>query len=136
MYIHPFFPPSLPTYRLTHPILLLPSPHSYQSIVEMLTGLTSTDSATWPDALHKVRQRQKELKMVDSALVFHIKDVYRERLKGLIRQAADVSVPMEAALMRGETVTDKDAKEAKLRNVIGAAMLLMRLMRQFLEVSR
>ena len=100
----------------------------------MLTGLTSTDPSTWPDALHKVRQRQKELKMVDSALVFHIKDVYRERLKGLIRQAADVSVPMEAALMRGETVADTDAKEAKLRNVIGAAMLLMRLMRQFLEV--
>ena len=44
-----------------------------EAIVEMLTSLTATESGAWPDALHRVRQRQKELRMVDSALVFHIK---------------------------------------------------------------
>lgn len=44
-----------------------------EAIVGMLTSLTQTDPSAWPDALHVVRQRQKELKMVDSALVFHIK---------------------------------------------------------------
>lgn len=101
-----------------------------QSIVEMLTSLTSTPSETWPDALHKVRQRQKELKMVDSALVFHIKDVYRERLKGLIRQASDAALPLEAG-----TAVDVEGTEGKLRKTVGASMLLMRLMRQFLEVN-
>jgi hypothetical protein len=137
-----------------------------ESIVEMLTSLTATDAAAWPDALHRVRQRQKELKMVDSALVFHIKvrvdsfihlwagvgssiwgenghqpssltgttndhqDVYRERLKGLIRQAAEASLPLEA----GAEGAEKEALEGKLRKTVGAAMLLMRLMRQFLEV--
>ncbi len=101
-----------------------------QSIVEMLTSLTASSPDTWPDALHKVRQRQKELKMVDSALVFHIKDVYRERLKGLVRQAGEAALPLEAG-----TAADAEGSAGKLRKTVGAAMLLMRLMRQFLEVN-
>lgn len=100
-----------------------------EAIVGMLTSLTQTGPDAWPDALHRVRQRQKELKMVDSALVFHIKDVYRERLKGLIAQAAEAALPLEAG-----TAEDVAAVEGKLRTTVGAAMLLMRLMRQFLEV--
>lgn len=110
-----------------------------QSIVEMLTALTATPAETWPDALLKVRQRQKELKMVDSALVFHIKDVYRERLKGLIRQASEAALPLEAAAAAAALEGREGAMEAgeggKLRKTVGAAMLLMRLMRRFLEVN-
>lgn len=110
-----------------------------QSIVEMLTALTATPADTWPDALLKVRQRQKELKMVDSALVFHIKDVYRERLKGLIRQANEAAAPLEAAAaaaaLEGKERGMEAGEGAKLRKTVGAAMLLMRLMRQFLEVN-
>eukprot|EP00624_Nannochloropsis_granulata_P002624 evm.model.NODE_23198_length_16330_cov_23.684446.1 len=110
-----------------------------QSIVEMLTALTATPADTWPDALLKVRQRQKELKMVDSALVFHIKDVYRERLKGLIRQANEAAMPLEAAAaaaaLEGREGGMETGEGAKLRKTVGAAMLLMRLMRRFLEVN-
>jgi len=110
-----------------------------QSIVEMLTALTATPAETWPDALLKVRQRQKELKMVDSALVFHIKDVYRERLKGLIRQANEAALPLEAAAaaaaLEGREGGMEVGEGGKLRKTVGAAMLLMRLMRRFLEVN-
>ncbi|EWM22576.1 hypothetical protein Naga_100893g2 [Nannochloropsis gaditana] len=117
------------------------APMLRQAIVEMLTRLTSTPSDTWPEVLGHVRQRQKELHMVDSALVFHIKDVYRERLKGLVQQANDAALPLETAATAaalGEAGGPPGLAEtaSKLCKSVGAAMLLMRLMREFLEVNK
>lgn len=70
--------------------------------------------------------------MVDSALVFHLKDVYRERLTNLLRDGADL---IDVAAELSETDTEKATREIKLRNLLGAALMLRRLMGQFCEVN-
>lgn len=70
--------------------------------------------------------------MVDSALVFHLKDVYRERLTNLLRDGADL---IDVAAELSETDTEKATREIKLRNLLGAALMLRRIMGQFCEVN-
>jgi hypothetical protein len=78
-----------------------------ETIKSMLDGLATMPEAEWGEALMKVRRRQKELRMVDSALIFHIKDVYSEGIKTLLRRGVE---------LRGEVDGDK------LRELVKAAL--------------
>jgi len=97
-------------------------------IKDMVVALATNDANDWKKTMEKIRQRQRELKMVDGAVLFHMKDVFREGLRKLLRETFAVVIG------EGGKVLDKyEGQEAKLHKAVAATLLLMDLTHDFLK---
>lgn len=106
------------------------SPLLRQAIMDMFVALPSSDADDWKDMMGAIRKRQKELQMVDGAVMFHLKDVFRERLRKLLREAFTLVVAPG-----GKIQPLAAGQEGNLHKAVAATLMLMDLTHDFLDAN-
>lgn len=106
------------------------SPLLRKVIMDTFVALPTTEAREWKEMMSLIRTRQRELQMVDGAVMFHIKDVFRERLRKLLREAFALVVAPG-----GRMLPQEEGQEGKLHKAVAATLLLMDLTHDFLNAN-